>query len=388
MPGHLELAILSKQVYFSDGGYIQGWQCTETYSDSQGFGAAVYTNKMNEMVIAFRGTDTGNLHNFLKNIMTNVDIARGELPNTLKNANEYVQGVRGSRTLMSRLLDLLTTRSENQLFLTGHSLGGMLAALVGYHFLKNKNKKYYVVTFENPGIAPYVSPADCAHYAYHFRQYFMTYLVDPNLINTRYPHVGSIRHVIIKPHNSTIFAKGDFYVSHAVDCLVNDLLRILLLLILLNMLMAATVANKALSHNISATTEQLSSFMHQQGYISKLDTNDHSSALFYFFTSIAMLILTKIIKTIYTITSRQHHIDALITEFNKGKGEPANYYNMESWPKLNQYLLSHFQHLLWINPWRNPSMVTIKKPIELHDERVKSIDGYKTSPPVPTARKI
>lgn len=382
MPSHLHLALLSKHVYFPDGGFVDGWKCIQTYNDEQGLGAAVYTNNNNEMVIAFRGTDTSDLNNFVKNIVTNFDIARGYQPNTLKNAHEFVQKVRDKRTLFDRFLSLLKTQKENTLYLVGHSLGGTIAALVAYNLFIAKNKKYHVVTFENTGIAQHIDNQHLHIHATHFNNHFTTYLADPNVINTNGRHIGKVIHVHIKPHESTLYAKGNYYFYHAVDCIANDVMRVLSFLLLLNILLVISSGINNSSQNLLRATHQASSYLPQGKYMSNADSNSFSSMLLYFFIGLSLFMLEKVIKKTISTTSRQHPIEAIISEFIRGKGQPFKYSEIEKWPDAQQFSASHFKHtMLWINPFRHPSTFTINKAQELHEKMIESIDGYQVKPP-------
>lgn len=377
MPSHLDLAMMSKQIYFENGGFLSGWTSQAFYKDEDGLAVGVYVNDKNEMVIAFRGTDTGDITAFLKNLMTNYNIALGKEPNTFKNASQFVEQIRGSRTTFVKLWDLLTTRSENQLYLTGHSLGGMLAALVGYRMLKEKNKQYRVVTFESPGIGHYISPEDKRLYAHSFSQFYINYLADPNIINTLHPIVGKIRHVPIKPYSSTFIAKGQFYGTHAVDSLINDAFRLILLLLILNLIFVTVMGKNAFTAAVSFTADQLSGQLQNHGYLAPIDTADPLDTLLFFLKSLTTFISCKIVTKAYNATSRQHQLDNLIAQFTKGQGEPALYSEMAQWPDPKKYVTSHFNEFCrWFNPAKSPSLLTLKKANELHEEMIKSIPGY------------
>ena len=126
---HLELAQISKQIYFKNGGFLPGWTIKKYYTDKQGLAVGAYENRYNEMVIAFRGTDTGSLENFVKNILTNIKIFLGEEPDSemITNAYKFVQDTRNTRDVFSRLVSFLNSFSSNQLYIVGHSLGGFIA---------------------------------------------------------------------------------------------------------------------------------------------------------------------------------------------------------------------------------------------------------------------
>lgn len=382
MPSHLQLALLSKSVYFPKGGFVEGWQCQQIYNDENGLGAAVYINNNNEMVIAFRGTDTANLNNLIKNMLTTFDIVRGNSPNTVTGAQELVKSVRDQRTFFDRLIGLLKTQRENTLYLVGHSIGGTIAALVAYHALIKNNKKYHVVVFESAGIAQYIDNKHLIDHQNHFNDYFITYLADPNLINTRSRHIGKVFHVHIKPNHSTLYAKGSAHVNHAIDCVSNDIMRILLFLTLLNTVIISTLGNHTVTQNLSKAAQYASSYMPNRKYMPEIESNNSSSMLFYFFVGLSLLILEKVIKKILDALSRQHPIDALITEFTKGHGKPNKCSEIQTWPDTQKLLMSHVLHgAKWLNPFCHASILTLNKEQELHDNMIKNIEGYKVKTP-------
>lgn len=178
MPTHRELALMSEQVYFRNGGLVDGWECSDYYSDPNGLAAAVYKNKKNnEMVIAFRGTDTINANNLLMNLLTNAKLTLGYLPNTLSQAQKFIDKIRTKRDTFERLSNFLSASfTENQLYLTGHSLGAILAELVGCHFI-SQGKNYKIVTFESPGgYADFIPENDQKALLQKFKVQMLTYL--------------------------------------------------------------------------------------------------------------------------------------------------------------------------------------------------------------------
>jgi hypothetical protein len=375
MPTHLELAMLSKQVYFNNGGHVHGWTCREYYKDEHGLAAAAYENDKNEMVIAFRGTDISNFNNFLKNLMTNFQIILGKGINTTRNAEVFVQKIRDNRTSLERLKNYFFTWKANQLYLTGHSLGGTLAQSVGFAMLKI-GKQYHVISFENPGIAHLLSKNELTRYAAQLQNRFITYLADPNLVNTRHSHIGAIRRIQLKPYSATFISKGMYYKTYLTDCVINEALRIILFLLIVNVLISRLFGENSLTNIIASTTNQLSAYLPNQEYSKERDNNDPMEILLFFMK--CLIIIGKIITRAVTTSSQQHTIDAIIAELTKGKGFPAHCSDMQQWPNHKQFLLSQTQIACrWFNPLKSPGLLTLTKASELHEENIKNTDGYK-----------
>lgn len=379
MPTHLELALISKEVYYDKGGFLHAWEVVDFIKEEQlGLVLAVYKNKENDTVIAFRGTDTGNIDRFIKNMLTNLDIVLGKVPNTVERAQKIVQEIREKRSPFVRLKDWFQGAKLNQLYLTGHSLGGTLASLVGFNLFKQFQKKYFVVTFDNPGIAHHIDANDLKNFKDHFNQYFMTYLADPSPLNTIHEYIGVVNHVRIKPHSSTIYDTCTYNIYYAIDCVINDFLRLLLLLSLAIFLYSNIYEENTTTRNLSQLTHDMSNYLYKSGYIYNLDRRDHNSSIFYLLLCIAATILGKAINKIYALVARQHPIDVIIGECKKGKGSPEHCTEIESWPNMKQYYKSHMHHYLkWLyQPTTHPCLLKLTKSDELHRAMVESMEGY------------
>ena len=124
MSSFLELAQLSAAVY-GDVAAPAGWSGGGPTTGSYGFCAATYT-KGGETVVAFRGT-TGNAGD----VAADLKLGTGMNTSHFGQAEDYIDGM----------------IATGDLTLTGHSLGGAMAQVVG----NRRNVKF--ATFNAPGVA-------------------------------------------------------------------------------------------------------------------------------------------------------------------------------------------------------------------------------------------
>jgi hypothetical protein len=128
-PSLLTLATLSDNIYSGNGGtatysFIGGDSTfLSGFSVDPGFDAVAYTtNDHSQVVVAFRGTDTDNTVTAIMNVLADVSFVGGVPTPTLANyataAADFVQNVH-------------SLYNAAHITLTGHSLGGALAQLVG-----------------------------------------------------------------------------------------------------------------------------------------------------------------------------------------------------------------------------------------------------------------
>lgn len=122
-----ELARLANAVYDVSRIEIDGWARRMPFGSSRGFYAALYERK-EHWVLALRGTDDG------YDLLPDAQIFAALVPVQLSQAQDAL-----NRSL------LLSQKSK--LVLTGHSLGGGLAALLATQYSK------HAVTFNAPGVA-------------------------------------------------------------------------------------------------------------------------------------------------------------------------------------------------------------------------------------------
>lgn len=376
MLDHFQLAILSKQVYYKQEVKLGDWTRIFWFSED-GLGAAVYLNKSNEMVIAFRGTDASNLTNILLNIKTIVPMLWGSKPNTLKAAKNLVEETRNQRGLFQRLLEFIRTQSPNQLYLTGYSLGGVLAGLVGYELLKEKGKTYVIVTFENPGYAQYIEKQDLKIYARDFQERYFTYLTGPNLINTFNEHVGNIYRVKLKAYNHDLFSRGSYYVQRGVGCFIDDFLRLMLLICVLNGLGIVFLGREIIPLSFFYLLNQLIENTNHILPISALDTTDLCALFLSLLGCVSYRAGTNLIDQMLIGILKKHPLDGIINELSKAQ-EKSNVYPIEQWPRSGQYLAHQAQHLLtWLDPRGHSSVLNLSNLEQVDEDRIRCMPGYR-----------
>lgn len=139
-PTDLELAKLSEAVYTNGAQDLSGFAYIQ--SDlGLGFGAAAF-KRGNEIVVAFRGTDTPSFSaDVLKDVAADISYVTGTptpaMESYARQAAEFLAQVRASNPGLS-------------ITITGHSLGGALAQLVG------NISGFKTVAFDAPGPAQLV----------------------------------------------------------------------------------------------------------------------------------------------------------------------------------------------------------------------------------------
>lgn len=375
MLDHLELALISKQVYFKKEGKVIGWKRTNYFANNDGLGVCVY-EKNNQMVIAFRGTDTGNLKNFIKNLLTDIRLCCGKSINTLESAKKFVKDIREKRTYFQKFAFFLLNLKCNQLYLTGHSLGGTIAAMVGYEMIK-AGKNYQVVTFESPGFLSYLSKEDKKNMDRKIQERFITYLADPNLINTIHEQVGMIRRVRIKTYKNDFFSKYQHHASYYLDCGANDILRLIFFFLFLNLIYSTLIGENLNLDNIIVNISAISNIIGQSIDLRLLDRSN-TVEMFYFFVKFVFYTMAcKIINKLFSITSKQHALDGIINALTKADSSET-IVEIERWPNCSQYLLTQGREFFrWLNPLNHRSLLNLSDPDLCHEEEVKQILGYK-----------
>lgn len=140
MASVFDLANLSAMTYDSTKTVFANWKRVSQYGfpTGKGFYAELYFDRSKkEVVIAIRGTDFDNKD--WSDFNSDIQIAVGDSPAQLKHAqNAFEQFIQRSKSEF---------RSGFNLYLTGHSLGGGLVAL-----LSAKNAGLPTVTFNAPGM--------------------------------------------------------------------------------------------------------------------------------------------------------------------------------------------------------------------------------------------
>lgn len=174
-------AFLSDQVYkekFADAG---AWKVVDSYVDpNTGFQGAAYLNRVtNKVVVAFRGTDLSERNDLRAN--TNIAGFKGDI---------FDRQVGGARELIERVQKSYPNTGVS---LTGHSLGGAIAQVVG------SESGLETHTFNAPGVSHMVkNPSGMDHIYNHVR--------DSDIIGTAGDHVG---HVVRYPKQVTSWVDAD-----------------------------------------------------------------------------------------------------------------------------------------------------------------------------------
>ncbi len=376
MLDHLQLAILSKQVYYKNEIKLGDWQRI-FWSSANGLGVAVYQNNKNEMVIAFRGPDASTLSNLIANIKTIIPLLWGRKPDTLNSAKQLVEETRNQRGVFKRLGEFIRTQSYNQLYLTGYSVGGMLAGLVGYELLKEKGKHYVVVSFENPGYAQYIEKEDIARYAQDFRERYFTYLTSPNLINTFNEHVGTIRRVKLKAYNNSLVSQGNYYMQRGMECIIDDFLRFMILVCVLNALGIVFYGQEIIPLSFFYLLNKLIENAGKLSPISELDTNNFLALFVSVLGAVSYRAGLNLIDKMLMEILKKHPLDGMIRELAKME-DKKNIYPMEQWPRSGQYMRHQAQHLLtWLNPRGHSSVLNLPYLERVDEENIRCMPGYK-----------
>jgi hypothetical protein len=135
-----DLANLSAMAYDATKTVFVDWKRVEQYGFpfGQGFYAELYLHrKTKEVVMSIRGTDFDEKD--WSDLNSDIQIALGKVPSQLQHAKKaYDQFIQRAKKEF---------RSNFNLYLTGHSLGGGLASL-----LSAKNAGLPTVTFNAPGM--------------------------------------------------------------------------------------------------------------------------------------------------------------------------------------------------------------------------------------------
>ncbi|MDR3502267.1 MAG: hypothetical protein P4L79_06755 [Legionella sp.] len=376
MLDHLQLAMLSKQVYYKKEIKLGDWQRV-FWSSADGLGVAVYQNNKNEMVIAFRGPDASTLTNLMSNIKTIIPMLWGSKPNTLTSAKQLVEEARNQRGVFIRLCEFIRTQSQNQLYLTGYSLGGVLAGLVGYELLKEKGKTYVVVTFENPGYAQYIEQEDRARYAQDFQARYFTYLTNPNLVNTFNDHLGTIYRVKLKACNNDLWSQGNYYMRRGMECVIDDFLRFMLLACALNALGIVFYGQEIIPLSFFYVLNKLIENSGKFLSVSEFDTHNFLALFVSVLGAVSYRAGMQLIDKMVMGILKKHPLDGIIQELAKVQGK-NNIYAIEQWPRSGQYMRHQAQHLLtWLNPQGHSSVLNLPNLDRVDEENILGMPGYK-----------
>jgi T5SS/PEP-CTERM-associated repeat protein len=129
-PSLLDLAKMSKQAYnvVSLPAPIDGYTSKQSDLGPGGFFAQVFQNG-NQVVVSFRGTDAGNLYNAVKDLLADSSFLSGEALFTASGVDpDLLTQLRDAAGLLAQVR---TTYPDAEITLTGHSLGGAIAQILG-----------------------------------------------------------------------------------------------------------------------------------------------------------------------------------------------------------------------------------------------------------------
>ncbi|KIE06171.1 hypothetical protein NF27_BK00920 [Candidatus Jidaibacter acanthamoeba] len=191
---------------YKDGGYLnlEGWELLESSKnrDENGyFGAAFGAN--NTIIIAHRGTEVGSLDDIKNDISIFYNKPLTQLPYALK-FSKFVENKYNS--IFSYLH-------------TGHSLGGLLAEVVGLSL------KQPVISFEAPG-AYQAANAVLNDPDKIKGDNITTYFTDPNFINTHGKHIANNFYKVDYFTNPTGVELTDYIIysvkQHSMENLMNQ----------------------------------------------------------------------------------------------------------------------------------------------------------------------
>lgn len=368
MPTTYTLLQLSEQVYFTNSESLGNWKRNDYKSDEEtGLGYAIYHNKhTNETVIAFRGTDQAKLQIFISNLWTVGLIMLGQAPNTTAAAQNIVAVVRKKRSIWDKFTDFAQSGNSNQLYFTGHSLGGLLAEIVGAYYITQHNKNYKVVSFESPGFGSFIDlPA--IKDSENLKKKIIAYVNSPNLINTRGHHMGTLMHL----QNPT-YTWID-HLMHGIQCMKNDGL---ILLILLGFLRYVAEPQSLLDNGILILFSLLSAIF--------LPNNQQNATVDLFILLSAVFSLKVLERFCHMYQQKKEHsIEALKKCFNTQTGEPKHAVKISLWPSSKQYALGQlFTFFTDFVPWSTarPGIRTLCFPPPVVEQnRLAYIPGYRPS---------
>lgn len=159
-------AKICDDIYKKEQSEIDGWKPINTIDNKEtGFRAAAY-KKDGKVIIAYCGT------NDKKDISNDTQMAKGEIPEQFKEADEFFQQI----------------AKENEgcpILVTGHSLGGSLAELVA-----SKNESTAAVTFNAFGVDKIVNSDKAKELSLKDNQNSYNYIIDGDPVSTSSKHVG------------------------------------------------------------------------------------------------------------------------------------------------------------------------------------------------------
>lgn len=205
-----------------------GWSILHKSSElgfnTSGFNGVSYVNhKEMKLVISYSGTTCFNMgwdmqkwYNCAQDMYANIQMYMGFIPSHQEEA----------KMLTDHSMDSIDQIENYNIILTGHSLGAVIANLVGI-YLYDKFDKYKLVLFDSPGSIPAVSNyvSDQNIDLDDIKINIITYNAPSNLINTLNQHMGETYIIDEMPYNSGNYV--DFIMStffcHSIEMIYNTL---------------------------------------------------------------------------------------------------------------------------------------------------------------------
>ncbi len=166
--------------YFEQKKQLGNWQryqetSNSIFGNSDSFFAAVYVNeKDKKLILAIRGTDD------LHDTFTDGRYSLGVLPSDLAKAQQYFE------VMSEKLKQNPKYADYNWEAVTGHSLGGLVAQLLG---MKNNINTY---TYENPGASPFLYLLGIDPSTIDFNKHWVMLNAVPNIVSTAYEQIGKL----------------------------------------------------------------------------------------------------------------------------------------------------------------------------------------------------
>ncbi len=377
---HYELAQICQQVYRNDGGYVTGWKCASVH-EIKGIRLAVYQHELsNTMVIAFRGIDLNNATNFYYNSWLYLKIILGLSTCETEVACSMIEKVRGSRSFINKLNDLVKNLELNQLILVGHSMGGRLAQEAGLKFLE-QGKSYQVFAIESPGLA--ITATQRQVYRKLFEKNYVTYLGNPNIINTRSHQIGTIHHVHFKPYKPGLYHMFLYYGKHVSSSVFYETARLMLYANMAKMILSYFVDDEFILSRFLTLPQAVFMFaLSMFGLDEIFATNPDPAAYITLFAMLPILVkvIMPLIQNYFTDVLQQHTIDNFVRAMKNDSERPKRSTEMSSWPKASDYTVGCLMNgLNMFIPFgsRTPSLRTITDPETMEQCQIDHIPGYK-----------
>ncbi|HVE43913.1 MAG TPA: hypothetical protein VNC84_02095 [Gammaproteobacteria bacterium] len=356
---HYALALMAKDVYSRTGVPIGGdseWR-RETGCDDpdDGLAFSVYTRNDNRVkVVAFRGTDPTRLPVFIRNIIMHGLLLLGKGPDALTAKKNKVLGMLNSSTLPASRFSFLSKVRQKilallrpvlpgryQLYFTGHSLGGVLAQLVGIGLME-QGHDCRIVVFESPGVQHLLpSVLSSERIARLQSGHLVTYVTYPNPMNTFASPMamGKVFRIQKYTDRRPFYALYKDKAMHVARCIGNDLLRLYFLMWLFSSVMLQVTSRNA----IMEKWQEATNLFLEDNFYRKDDLLVYGLYTFlnlplqFSWASFLLLVMFYVVDELKDASST-HGIQTVVDGLNPRlqKLKPVQ---IESWPSRGGYLL-------------------------------------------------